>query len=154
MRGEFMRRPGVWCSVALLALALAVYARTMAPTTGYFDCGEFITAAHTLGIPHQPGTPLYVLVGRCFDLLLFFLSTARAVNFMSALFGALGVMLACRIVVEIASRSGLGKGWLVHSGGSSKFSVSLMFFQSGSLGALIFPFGLKGERLPNFAAPA
>jgi len=116
LRGEFVRRTGVWCSVALLALALAVYAATMAPSTGYFDCGEFITAAHTLGIPHQPGTPLYVLVGRCFDLLLFCLTTARAVNFMSALFGALGVVLACRIVVGIARRSGLGDGWPAHAG--------------------------------------
>jgi hypothetical protein len=116
LRAEFVRRPGVWCSVALLALALAVYAATMAPSTGYFDCGEFITAAHTLGIPHQPGTPLYVLVGRCFDLLLFCLTTARAVNFMSALFGALGVVLACRIVVGIARRSGLGDGWPAHAG--------------------------------------
>ena len=111
-----MRRPGTWCSAALLALALGVYAATMAPSTGYFDCGEFITAAHTLGIPHQPGTPLYVLVGRCFDILLFFLTTARAVNFLSALCGALGVLLACLIVVEVARRSGLGDGWPVRAG--------------------------------------
>ncbi|MHB8077768.1 MAG: glycosyltransferase family 117 protein [Candidatus Krumholzibacteriia bacterium] len=117
MRGESMRRPGIWCTGALAALAVAVYARTLAPTTGYFDSGEFIAAAHTLGIPHQPGTPLYVLLGRCFDLLLFRLSTARAVNFMSALSGALGVLLACLIVVEIARRSGLGDGWPVRAGG-------------------------------------
>ncbi len=116
MRGESMRRPGTWCIAALLALALAVYAATMAPSTGYFDCGEFIVAAHTLGIPHQPGTPLYVLLGRCFDLLLFFLTTARAVNFLSALCGALGVALACGIVVEIARRSGLGDGWPARAG--------------------------------------
>jgi len=117
LRTEFLRRPSVWCSGALVALALAVYAATMAPSTGFFDCGEFITAAHTLGIPHPPGAPLYVLAGRCFDLLLFFLTTARAVNFMSAVCGALGVLLACLIVVEIARRSGLGDGWPARAGG-------------------------------------
>jgi len=41
----------------------------MGPTTAFGDCGEFITSSHIVGIPHQPGTPLYVLVGRVFDVL-------------------------------------------------------------------------------------
>jgi hypothetical protein len=42
----------------------ALYALTLAPTTAMWDASEYITAAYTLGIPHPPGNPLFVLLGR------------------------------------------------------------------------------------------
>ncbi len=54
-------------------LALLVYALTLAPdlTWAHFggDGGELITAAATLGIPHPPGYPTYVLLGKLVSLL-------------------------------------------------------------------------------------
>ena len=75
-------------------------------------------------MPHQPGTPLYVLVGRVFDM--FFgqaditeaaCSTAWAVNFMSAFFSALAVMFVYLLIWELARRSDPDSGWLAHVGG-------------------------------------
>ena len=43
---------------------LALYLATLAPTTAMWDASEYITAAYTLGIPHPPGNPLFVLLGR------------------------------------------------------------------------------------------
>jgi hypothetical protein len=57
-----------WLSAAAVgALALGVYVATLAPTITWAhqgaDGGDLITAAATLGVPHPPGYPLYVLLG-------------------------------------------------------------------------------------------
>jgi hypothetical protein len=55
------------------AVALAVYLVTLAPdltwSNSAMDGGELITASVTLGIPHPPGYPTYVLLGKLFSLL-------------------------------------------------------------------------------------
>ena len=111
------RRPGVVCAAGVFLAALAVYSLTLAPTLSFWDCGEFISAAHTLGVPHQPGTPLHVLAARCFDILLgWLLSTAVACNWLSAVAGALGVMMTYLVIVDIARRADRDSGWLAHAG--------------------------------------
>ena len=34
-----------------------------------WDTSEYISAAYTLGLPHPPGNPLFVLIGRVFSIL-------------------------------------------------------------------------------------
>ncbi|HVF40051.1 MAG TPA: DUF2723 domain-containing protein [Gemmatimonadaceae bacterium] len=64
---------------------LLVYALTLAPTVTYWDAGEFLAAMHSLGIPHPPGTPLYVLIGNVWgNILEPIIGFARAVNLLSA----------------------------------------------------------------------
>ena len=79
-------------AAGLFVFTLVVYALTMSPTISFWDCAEFVAVSHTLGIPHQPGTPLYVLVGKVFSLLPLGMNVAHKINFMSAFFASLAVV--------------------------------------------------------------
>lgn len=81
-------------------VSLVVYVMTMGPSAAFWDAGEFIASSYILGIPHSPGTPLYVLLGRVFTLLPLPLSIAAKVNLISVLTGAAGVLFAYLLAVR------------------------------------------------------
>jgi hypothetical protein len=121
---KVLRRPQWLIAAGVFVLTLVVYIVTLNPTTPFWDSGEFITSSHIVGVPHQPGTPLYVLVGRVFDIIFgqadistASMSTAWAVNFMSAFFSALAVMFVYLIIWELSRRADPDSGWLAHIGG-------------------------------------
>ena len=78
---------------------LAVYAMTVTPSIPFWDSGEFIATSYLLGIPHPPGTPLYVLIGRLFAMLPFG-NVEWQVNFLSALASAFAVLFTFLVGVR------------------------------------------------------
>jgi tetratricopeptide (TPR) repeat protein len=86
----------------VFVFTFVIYWTTVAPTVAFWDCGEYIASSHILGIPHPPGNPTYVLLGRFFDLVLFFFEeVAFRVNVLSVLSGALTAMLLYLIAVRV-----------------------------------------------------
>jgi hypothetical protein len=77
-----------------------VYSITLARGVTYWDAGEFLAAIHALGIPHPPGTAVFILAARVWaDLFSPLLGFTIAVNAFSAVctaagFGILGVLMA------------------------------------------------------------
>ena len=63
-------RPPYRSALIAGAGAWVLYVLTLAPTTAFWDTSEYITTAHIVGIPHPPGNPLFVFVGRVWSLLL------------------------------------------------------------------------------------
>ncbi len=85
-------------------IAFVVYYLTKAPTISFWDCGEFIAAGYTLGIPHPPGTPLYVLGARLFSMLPIADDPAVRINLLSVVcssFAALFLYLTGRRILVL-----------------------------------------------------
>jgi tetratricopeptide (TPR) repeat protein len=78
---------------------LGVYFATVTTSIPFWDSGEFIATSFTLGIPHPPGTPLYVLIGRIFSLLPIG-NVHLAVNLLSAVASALAVLFSFLVTVR------------------------------------------------------
>ncbi|HSA54682.1 MAG TPA: DUF2723 domain-containing protein [Gemmatimonadaceae bacterium] len=103
--------------LAVFAALLAVYLITLAPDVTLWDSGEFNAAIAALGIPHPPGTPLYILVARVWSDVLGFLPQALAVNALSAVATAAGCALLARLVARWMGSGAAGLAAGVGAGG-------------------------------------
>ena len=103
--------------------ACMVYILTMEATGSFWDCGEFVSSAYKLQIPHPPGAPLFVMMGRFFIILFGDnpLTAARAVNFMSAILSGLTILFLFWSITHFA-RKIIQKNTLANS--RSKFLPS------------------------------
>jgi hypothetical protein len=50
-------------------IASITYILTLEPSTSFWDCGEFIACIYRLQVAHQPGAPLFTMIGKVFSLL-------------------------------------------------------------------------------------
>jgi hypothetical protein len=50
-------------------IAATTYILTLEPSVSFWDCGEFIACAFRLQVSHQPGYPLFAMLGKAFSLL-------------------------------------------------------------------------------------
>ncbi len=98
----------------VLLIAFLIYNATKAPTLSFWDCGEFIACSNILGIPHPPGTPLYIMIGRIFSIIPFHADISARVNMFSAMSGAFASMFAFLIlyrVIKLWSAKNTFSGW-------------------------------------------
>ena len=82
---EASRQPPPYGYAGLVAaLVFGIYLLTLAPTTAFWDTSEYIAAAKTLGIPHPPGNPLFVLLAHAWGLLPLADTYAVRINLLAA----------------------------------------------------------------------
>ncbi|MDX2285048.1 MAG: DUF2723 domain-containing protein [Bacteroidia bacterium] len=90
---------------AIFVFALVTYLLTMAPTASFWDCGEFIACANELEVPHPPGAPFFLLLGRIFAMLAGGPErVAFMLNFMSVLSSAFTVLFTFWITTHLARK--------------------------------------------------
>ncbi|GAB4317011.1 MAG: DUF2723 domain-containing protein [Candidatus Zixiibacteriota bacterium] len=83
------------------AFVLVTYLMTVSPTVSFWDCGEFIACSHILGIPHPPGTPSYILLGRIFAMLPTAADPSLRVNLLSSISTALAAGFAFFVLARL-----------------------------------------------------
>src|SRR5216110_2688334 len=103
-------KPSYRAAAVAAALAFVLYLVTLAPTTAMWDTSEYIAAAYTLGLPHPPGNPLFVLLGRVFSILPIAPNVAMRVNVLAALCSA-GAAAMWFLITERVLVSWLPKHW-------------------------------------------
>lgn len=119
-----MRPLRAWPVVTGGVVVAAAYASTMARTVTRWDAGEFLAAIHSLGIPHPPGTPLYVLAARAWATIPLPLSFATRVNLFSAICGAAAVTLLGLLVRRWTGDSVAGAAATLCAGGTATLWLS------------------------------
>lgn len=88
----------------IFLVSLTVYWLCMEPTLSFWDCGEFIAASFKLEVGHQPGAPLFLMIGKLFSILAGN-NTAKIaywVNFVSVISSAATIMFLFWTINAIA----------------------------------------------------
>jgi hypothetical protein len=95
-----------WTGWVVTLIACTVYVMTAEAAGSFWDCGEFISSAYKLQIPHPPGAPMFVLLGRVFIILFGDnpLTAAKAVNTMSALASGFTILFLFWTITHFAKR--------------------------------------------------
>lgn len=122
--------PPPYRHAALAALAvLAGYLLTLAPTVTFWDAGELIAAAHSLGIPHPPGTPLWVLIAHVWGKIVPFGDYAWRLNLMSAVAGAISAGCWYLVAHALARRQDRdAPAWIAHGAGAAAALLTAFTF--------------------------
>uniref|UniRef100_A0A7C3YSZ8 DUF2723 domain-containing protein n=1 Tax=candidate division WOR-3 bacterium TaxID=2052148 RepID=A0A7C3YSZ8_UNCW3 len=102
-KGILRKRWGLKLIFFLLTtvIVLSVFLYSLAPTASFWDCGELIACSYILGIPHPPGAPLYINLGRLFSLIPISREVAYRLNFFTALMGAISCGFVYLLVVKL-----------------------------------------------------
>jgi hypothetical protein len=116
-------------------IACAVYVLTMEATGSLWDCGEFASSAYKLQIPHPPGAPLFVLIGRLFMAPFGPQQAATGVNLMSALASGFAVLFLFWSITHFAKKLLLPKGADTLTSGQTFVAMA-----AGVVGALAYCF--------------
>jgi len=114
---ELDYRPSYLAAIVAGLVTFVLYLLTLAPTTSMWDTSEYIAAAHVLGIPHPPGNPFFVLIGRVFAILPIAPSVAMRINVLAAVSSALSAAFWF-LVTERVLVSWLPRRWQRIVGGS------------------------------------
>ena len=82
-------------------ITLFQFLMTVQPSVSFWDCGEFIAASFSLQVPHPPGDPLFLILGRVFSMIPFGANTAYRVNMISVFASAFSTLFLYLIVVKL-----------------------------------------------------
>lgn len=118
------------------AIASLVYILTAEKSGSFWDTGEFVAAAYKVQMPHPPGAPLFVLIGRFFIVLFGGGGdiAAKAINIMNALASGFTVLFLFWTITHFARK--LTSGFLTEPDRGQVFTI----MGAGIVGALAFTF--------------
>lgn len=114
------------------SITLIVYSITVQPSVPLWDCGEFSAATTWQQVPHPPGAPLFLMIGKVLQDLIPFGDLGWRVNMVSVLSTSFFVLLLYLVVAKVI---------LNFRGRNFENSADLlMVYGSSFVGAMAFAF--------------
>ncbi len=119
----------------MFLIATAVYVLTLEPTASFWDAGEFIACSYKLLVPHPPGAPFYLLMGRLFSMFASDVTqVAWWVNLLSALASSFTALFLFWTITILARKV------LLKEGAAPTKGNTWLIMGSGAVGALAYTF--------------
>lgn len=112
-------------------LAATVYIMTVQPTVPFWDCGEFSAASIWQQVPHPPGAPLFLMLGKLFHVIIPFGDYGWRVNLLAVFSSAFAVLLSYHIVVMLIEN---------FRGKAKEFNEAIAIYGSAFIGAAALVF--------------
>lgn len=128
--GRFLGSEKTKLFALVFFVSMFVYSLTVARDITTVDSGELAVAIKTLGVPHPPGAPLYMLLAKFGSWFSFGPNLASSIAFVSAIFAALGAGIVALIGHEVL------RHWLE----STKEVSDKLLFRVSALFGLCFAF--------------
>ncbi len=120
----------------VFAIALITYVLTMEETASFWDCGEFIAVSYKLMVPHPPGAPFFLILGRLFSMLAGGDTTRVAywINMLSVLASSFTILFLFWTITM------LGRKLINKVGEELSKSDLILVMGAGAVGALAYTF--------------
>ncbi len=119
------------------AIASVTYILTLEPSVSFWDCGEFISCAYRLQVAHQPGYPVFAMLGKMFSLLSMGDNTKVPyfTNMGSAIASGATIMFLFWTITALAKKLVVDK-----TGDAIDQSRQILIMGAGLVGALAFTY--------------
>ncbi|MEN7547971.1 DUF2723 domain-containing protein [Rapidithrix thailandica] len=120
----------------IFAIATLVYWVTVEETASFWDCGEFIAVSYKLMVPHPPGAPFFLLIGRLFSFLALgdVERVAYWINIQSVLSSSFTILFLFWTIVL------LGRKIIQPVNGTYSLAQTIQLMGAGAVGALAYTF--------------
>jgi len=118
-------------TIVFLITAVILF-MTVQPSVSFWDPGEISAASYSLQVPHPPGGPLWLIIGRFFSMIPFAHNIGFRINTVSVLAGAFSVLLLFLSAVKVIEGY-RGKNY-------KNIPDALVTYISAAIGALAFAF--------------
>ncbi|MCL5031351.1 MAG: DUF2723 domain-containing protein [Bacteroidetes bacterium] len=113
-------------------LSTVILFLTVQPSVSFWDPGEISAASYSMMVPHPPGGPLWLIIGRFFSMIPFASNIGFRINTVSVLAGSFTILVLYLVIIKLIE-SYRGKNY-------QNTSDAVITYISALIGALAFAF--------------
>ncbi|MBC8525672.1 MAG: DUF2723 domain-containing protein [Candidatus Cloacimonetes bacterium] len=103
VKSNINKRTNAIIAFLIFIVVFLIYFITKPASLSFWDCGEYVACSSILGVPHPPGNPFYIILGKFITMLPIGLSDAQAVSLLSIIFSSFAILFAYLSIVKLVA---------------------------------------------------